>query len=337
MHQRTEQEIMKSWKGYMDKPVVSVCCTTYNHEPYIAEAIEGFLIQETDFPFEILIRDDCSTDNTASIVKEYADKYPKLIKPIYEKENTFSKGVKPMPQLYKIAKGKYFALCEGDDYWTDPLKLQIQVSFLKKNKDYKLSFHLASELIDGEENIPLVLKDGKMFYSTQDIINCDFHFVQTNTMVFRRDALDNLDFDLLNNSPVGDVWIRIAASIPSGAIFINKVMGVYRVQSSGSWSESMNNDNLFLDYVEKMLASIDHFDAYWDFQYTKEFKSYKNKFIEVVLKKNTFDINKKSIFFRKYIESISPINRLKWHLIYKYPFFINYLRIFKTKLKFILK
>jgi len=140
MINKTEQEIMQNWKGDKNAPVVSICCTTYNHEQYIAEAIVGFLMQETTFPFEILIRDDCSTDKTTSIVKEYADKYPTLIKPIYEKENTFSKGIKPMPQLYKIAKGEYIALCEGDDYWTDPLKLQNQVDFLEKNDEYVITY-----------------------------------------------------------------------------------------------------------------------------------------------------------------------------------------------------
>ena len=112
---RTEAEIIATWKSDSNNPVVSICCTTYNHESYVENAIEGFLIQETDFPFEILIRDDFSTDKTAKIVKQYVERYPQLIKPILEKENTFSKGVKPLLQLYKIAKGEYIAICEGDD------------------------------------------------------------------------------------------------------------------------------------------------------------------------------------------------------------------------------
>jgi len=140
MHYKTEQEIMRKWKEPVDAPIVSICCTTYNHGPYIAEAIESFLMQETDFVFEILIRDDCSTDHTSTLVKEYTDKYPTLIKPIFEKENTYSKGVKPMLQLYKVARAKYIALCEGDDYWTDPLKLQKQVDFLEQNDDYVITY-----------------------------------------------------------------------------------------------------------------------------------------------------------------------------------------------------
>jgi len=141
MHNRKEQEIMKNWKGDKDKPIVSVCCATYNHEKFISETIDGFLMQETDFPFEIIIRDDASIDNTAKIIEKYEKKFPKLIKPIYEKENTFSKGIKPTAEIYKVAKGRYFALCEGDDYWIDTKKLQVQKDFLDNNQEYVICYN----------------------------------------------------------------------------------------------------------------------------------------------------------------------------------------------------
>ncbi|RLA52874.1 MAG: glycosyltransferase family 2 protein [Gammaproteobacteria bacterium] len=139
MIDRTEQEIMENWPQ-SENPVVSVCCTTFNHENYIGEAIDSFLMQKTNFPFEIIVRDDCSTDRTSSILRDYVHKYPDLIKPIYEAENQYSKGVKAMPVVYKKAVGAYFALCEGDDYWTDPLKLQKQVNFLQKNAEYVVTY-----------------------------------------------------------------------------------------------------------------------------------------------------------------------------------------------------
>ena len=102
---------------------VSICCITYNHEDYIADAIESFLMQETDFKYEILIHDDASTDKTADIIRSYELKYPEIIKPIYQTVNQYSKNTKILPTfLYPKAKGKYIALCEGDDYWIDPLK-----------------------------------------------------------------------------------------------------------------------------------------------------------------------------------------------------------------------
>ena len=112
------------------KPIVSICCITLHHEKYIRDAIEGFLMQKTSFPIEILIHDDASTDDTANIIREYEEKFPNIIKPIYQTENQYSKGIS-ISATYQFprALGKYIALCEGDDYWTDPLKLQKQVDF----------------------------------------------------------------------------------------------------------------------------------------------------------------------------------------------------------------
>jgi len=119
-------------------PVVSICCITYNQEKYIRDTIEGFLLQKTSFPIEIIIHDDCSTDNTANIIKEYVNKYPEIIKPIYQKENQYSLGVKIFPIVFSCSKGKYIAICEGDDYWIDPNKLQRQTEYLEANSDYVL-------------------------------------------------------------------------------------------------------------------------------------------------------------------------------------------------------
>ena len=115
----------------LQKPMVSVFCTAYNHEAYIRDALEGFVSQQTNFPFEVLIHDDASTDGTANIIREYAQKYPNIIRPVYQTQNQYSQKV-PIIKTFlgPIAQGKYIAYCEGDDYWCDPLKLQRQVDFL---------------------------------------------------------------------------------------------------------------------------------------------------------------------------------------------------------------
>lgn len=121
--------------------MLSVCCTTYNHEKYVREAINGFLIQKTDFPFEIIIHDDASTDRTADVIFEYVEKYPRLIRTIIQAENQYSKGGLINPRfVFPQAAGKYLALCEGDDYWTDSSKLQKQVDFLENNPDYVITY-----------------------------------------------------------------------------------------------------------------------------------------------------------------------------------------------------
>lgn len=133
-------------------PLVSISCITYNHENFIRDAIEGFLMQKTTFPVEILIHDDASTDKTASIVREYEEKYPHLIKPIYQTENQYSKRDGTIGRIQRgRARGKYYATCEGDDYWTDPLKLQKQVDFLEGNDEYGL-VHTNYTCVDGDNN-----------------------------------------------------------------------------------------------------------------------------------------------------------------------------------------
>jgi len=120
--------------------MVSCCCVTYNHEQFIAQALDGMLMQETDFPYEVLVRDDCSTDNTAGIISQYATSFPNIIRPIFETNNQFSKGVRPMPVVLKKADGQYIAFCEGDDYWVDKAKLQKQIDFLSKHEGFVISF-----------------------------------------------------------------------------------------------------------------------------------------------------------------------------------------------------
>lgn len=103
----------------MESIKVSVCCITYNQEKYICKALDSFVSQKTNFKFEILVHDDASTDSTSAIIKEYEEKYPELVKGIYEEENQYLKGAKVSFLLYPYAKGDFIALCEGDDFWCD--------------------------------------------------------------------------------------------------------------------------------------------------------------------------------------------------------------------------
>jgi len=129
-------------------PIVSICCITYNHAPFIRKALDGFLMQEpptgvsADKPwYEILIHDDCSTDGTDNIIREYTNKYPDKIFPLFETENQYSKGKVVDAYNYDRARGKYIAVCEGDDYWTDPKKLQKQVDWMDAHHEYSACFH----------------------------------------------------------------------------------------------------------------------------------------------------------------------------------------------------
>lgn len=135
--------------------MVSICCLVYNHEPFLRECFDGFVMQQTTFPIEILVHDDASTDNSAEIIREYTAKYPDLFKPIYQTENQYSKGKGYVGMTLNIerAKGKYIAFCEGDDYWTDMFKLQKQVEFLEEHEDFVVAFHNAKIISDDGNDI----------------------------------------------------------------------------------------------------------------------------------------------------------------------------------------
>jgi glycosyltransferase involved in cell wall biosynthesis len=150
-------------------PLVSICCVTYNHEKFIAQCLDGFVMQKTDFSFEILVHEDASTDRTAQIVKEYEAKYPHLFRCVYQTENQFLKQNTLINILMPMARGQYIALCEGDDYWTDPLKLQTQVKYLEQNQNVSICIHNGNI----EENGIIVGKsrgDSFKVYSLKNVV-----------------------------------------------------------------------------------------------------------------------------------------------------------------------
>jgi len=156
--------------------------------------------------------------------------------------------------------------------------------------------------------------------------------VHSNTIVLTKKKIASLNYDLLSKSPVGDVWIKVNASIQNGALFINKIMSTYRIQSDGSWSSSMCDENKFINYVINMIKSIGSFDNYWNYEYTYEFNIYKNMFIEAVMKKNV-DLKIKNDFIFNHRNLMSTKNLMQWHLLYKYPTVVNYLKVVKNLLK----
>lgn len=138
MLKKTEADVMKNWKGDMSSPLVSICTRTYNLENFIAESLDSFLMQETDFPFEIVIDDDCSTDGTVEVIEKYMEKFPNIINANFLEKNI---GVRMnFIKNMQRAKGKYIAPCDGDDYWTDPLNLQKHVDFLEVNSEYVVTY-----------------------------------------------------------------------------------------------------------------------------------------------------------------------------------------------------
>ncbi len=243
----------------MKEILVSIICNAYNQGDYIEQTIKGFLMQKTNFPFEILIHDDASTDSTAEIILKYQKEYPDLIKPLIQKENQYSKKA-PITELYQVprAKGKYIAMCEGDDYWTDPYKLQKQVDALEKHPEIDVCAH-KTEIHSDEKPIGVVPKinDNRIF-SVEDVILGDGGFVATASLMFRKEWL-NRGYKFAEIFSLDYAW-QIGGSLNGGMLYLSDTMCVYRKQAKNSWSKKVaNNTAVHLEhwnYVKNILSTL---------------------------------------------------------------------------------
>lgn len=216
------------------KPLVSICCITYNHERFISDAINGFINQKTDFPIEIIIHDDASTDNTADIIRKFAERDDRIV-PILRNENIKSKGVPVFPITFKKARGKYIALCEGDDYWTDPYKLQKQVDFLKANHDYVICYHNAS-IIDADGNSVSSSKlpeELKRDFSQEELIQGKM--ILTLTMLFRN-VLKEMPDEFLQVKNGDKFLTSLLGNYGKGKYLGDIENAVYRKHNNSIWS-----------------------------------------------------------------------------------------------------
>lgn len=233
----------------MSIPIVSVCMITYNHEPYITEAIEGVLMQQTLFPIELIISEDCSRDGTRTIVREYAEKHSNII--VADLPEKTRGMMNNFHHCMSLAKGKYIALCEGDDYWTDSLKLQKQVDFLEANPDYSLVYTNYKIFIQKTkiflDSIP-VIREGYVYdYVLKKEINC-----RTMTVCLRRDNLANSP-KLSDDFFLGDFYIYLVVSQQGKFKYLSDTTGVYRVlENSASHNKILRKG---LEFTRKSIRT----------------------------------------------------------------------------------
>lgn len=223
--------------------MVSIICLVYNHEPFLRQCLDGFIMQKTSFPFEAIVHDDVSTDGSVDIIKEYAEKYPNIIKPIFEKENLYSKHDGSLfKTVYFAGKGKYTALCEGDDYWTDPYKLQKQVAIMENDNSLALCFHKC-DTTSGANRYPVTPENNRL--SAKDIIR--HHYIPTASLLYKTSLMDNVN-DL--RLTIGDMPLEIQLAMQGDAFFINEIMSVYRDDNEKSIThDSKSSRKGKYDYV----------------------------------------------------------------------------------------
>lgn len=209
-----------------EKPLVSVCMITYAHEEFIREAIDSIVAQKTNFKFEIIIGEDCGPDNTRDICIEYQQQYPDLIRLNLQQNNVGSQN--NFVDTLNMCQGKYIAICEGDDYWIDPLKLQKQVDFLERNPDFSLCAHISDilefgTLIKGESNT-------NDEFDIYDIINQNWG-IMTASILFRSDSLEKPDWyrKVIN----GDYALQLLISSKGKVKVLSESMSVYRRHPGG--------------------------------------------------------------------------------------------------------
>lgn len=299
-------------------PLVSIQCMVYNHAPYLRQCLDGFVMQQTTFPFEAIVHDDVSTDDSAKIIAEYAEKYPDIIKPIYETENQYSKRDGSLERIInKACQGKYIALCEGDDYWTDPLKLQKQVDFMEKNQCYTMCFHNAIEHFQSK-NIPdkLFSQINDADYSSDSLIGN--WIAPTCSVLLRHSVLDSQQYKVVQQCRefiYGDAPLFVTCADIGKVRGMSDVMSVYRRHEGG-----VTNHGLTLEW------SIRYYDYLMAFLH-----KFKNLRSRTVLHVATRHLLISFFFFlrRRDFQSLRFIaNRLfkLSHLIYLPVVICNYVR-----------
>lgn len=224
------------------KVLVSILCLTYNQRDFIKQAIDSFLMQETDFSYEILINDDGSTDGTKEIIQEYSKEHPN-IHPVFHEENQYSKGERNMAIRYLLPRvqGEYIALCEGDDFWTDTTKLQRQVNFLEEHKDYALVFHPVRVFYDKAEKEDSIFPEASEGFTVEELLR--WNFIQTNSVMYRaRKEYKDMVFD----ATPGDWYLHLYHAQFGKIGFINRVMSAYRRHENGIWWGSATRGAEFL-------------------------------------------------------------------------------------------
>jgi glycosyltransferase involved in cell wall biosynthesis len=254
-------------------PLVSVSVTTYNHEKYIRQCLDSILMQDVNFPYEILVHDDASLDGTTDIIREYETNYPGIIKPIYQTENQYSQGKHVSKFNFDRARGRYLAFCEGDDYWTDPGKLQKQVIFLERNPEYIATAHRVKVINE---------RGGTIDYPgysdvVEHVFTIDEYFKppfpgklpsQLASLVMRNVflTLDPHRLDLYHScNALGDRKLSLLLVMMGDTYCFSEAMTTYRyITSEGaSWSARVHGKNLsYVTYKQHLALQQFAYEAF---------------------------------------------------------------------------
>lgn len=248
-----------------EKVMASINCVTFNHVNYIRKALDSFLMQKTDFAFEILVHDDASTDGTGEIIREYAEKYPDQVRPLIQTENQYSQGIDNISGAFNFprARGKYIFMCDGDDYFLSPDKLQRQVDYMEAHPDCALCIHSARIDLVGK-----ALTEGQMrpyrqsrVIPPEEIIDKSSGYAMSS-MAFPARLVKILP-DYYVDCPVGDTPLQLMAAAEGYGYYMDEPMSAYRVGVAGSWTvegQSGDYEGKQNAYYRRMKRTYEQFD-----------------------------------------------------------------------------
>jgi len=317
----------------MSEAFVSIIMLTYNHEKYIAQAIESVLAQKTDFSYELIIGEDCSTDRTREIVFQYQKKCPKVIRVITSKKNVGMR--KNSLRVLKSARGKYIAHCEGDDYWCDPLKLQKQVAIMEADPSISMCFHaVIYEYANPSRKKKTVrYHKGNHFFSIKDVIIKEGYFYKILSAMVNRSIFNNMPA-WYHESPVGDSALSLLAALNGRIFYLNKLMAVYRLGVSGSWSQKMfYNPEAHKEYILELIRTRKMANQCTHYSYHKYFCKRIGKNIRHLILRNKLTKKEFQKLKDDYFHLLSTYNRMVISIlnVINAHFFILILRKVKNK------
>ncbi|MBR5076206.1 MAG: glycosyltransferase family 2 protein [Bacteroidales bacterium] len=254
----------------MDEVLVSVVCVTFNQAGTIRDALEGFVAQRAPFRFEVLVHDDASTDGTADIVRDYERRFPERIRGVYQTENQFSKGVFiPREFLWPLIRGRYVALCEGDDFWTDPHKLEKQVAALETRPGVDICAHRALKLTRGKPHGYVAPRLRDTVIPAGKVILGGGNLVATASLLCRTEAYTR--WTPLREAYPNDYSLQIQGSLRGGMLYLHDCMSVYRTDTPGSWTQ--RHGRLMDDAARRREAELlDAADAFTQGRYHRAVK-----------------------------------------------------------------
>lgn len=316
----------------MDEIKVSIICNTYNHEKYIEDAIKGFVCQKTNFKYEVCIHDDASSDHTKEIIEKYEKLYPNLINAIIQTENQYSKGISVNAINSARAQGEYIAFCEGDDYWTDPYKLQKQVNLFEKYPDCALVVH-GSLIVNARNRFAKrkwLFTSEERNLSIEEVLESRGIVAAHNTYMYRN--LENTFPDFFRNLGVWDTTRCIYFALNNSVYYIPEIMSVYRVGIKGSWNDRVRLDRVKLvKHYQKENHFYQQLNQYTEYKYNHVISKIMNQldYQIAVCEKRYDDIRTD---FKDILNKQSFYQRLSFNTQKLLPNVFNLLRIIRFKL-----